>query len=58
MQLHAWDDTAAVNFDRQLWAELTSLRFLADDYDVLILGPIGVRKTFLANALGHNWQNS
>ena len=21
MQLQAWDDTAAVNFDQQLWAE-------------------------------------
>ena len=53
MQLHAWDDTAAVTFDQQLWSELTSLRFLADAYNVLIMGPVGVGKTFLANALGH-----
>ena len=53
MQLHAWDDSAAVSFDQQLWAELTSLRFLADAYNVLIMGPVGVGKTFLANALGH-----
>ena len=53
MQLQAWDDTAAVTFDHQLWAELTSLRFLADAYNVLIMGPVGVGKTFLANALGH-----
>jgi DNA replication protein DnaC len=53
MQLPAWDDTTAVIFDRELWAELTSLRFLADAYNVLILGPVGVGKTFLANALGH-----
>ena len=53
MQLQAWDDTAAVSFDQQLWAELTSLRFLADAYNVLIMGPVGVGKTFLANALGH-----
>ena len=53
MQLHAWDDTAAITFDQQLWAELTSLRFLADAYNVLIIGPVGVGKTFLANALGH-----
>jgi DNA replication protein DnaC len=31
---------------------LTSLRFLADAYNVLIMGPVGVGKTFLANALG------
>lgn len=28
MQLQAWDDTAAVSFDRELWAELTSLPWL------------------------------
>ena len=39
-------------------SSVTSLQFLADAYDVLILGPIGVGKTFPANALGHNWQNS
>ena len=53
MQLHAWDDSAAVSFDQQLWAELTSMRFIADAYNVLIMGPVGVGKTFLANALGH-----
>ena len=53
MQLQAWDDSAAVSFDQHLWAELTSLRFLADAYNVLIMGPVGVGKTFLANALGH-----
>ena len=31
----------------------TPLRFLADAYNVLIMGPVGVGKTFLANALGH-----
>ncbi|KBZ57169.1 hypothetical protein K875_05687 [Mycobacterium [tuberculosis] TKK-01-0051] len=53
MQLPAWDDTAAVSYDRQLWAELTSLRFLADAYNVFIMEPVGVGKTFVANALGH-----
>jgi DNA replication protein DnaC len=53
MQLQAWDDSTEVTYDKQLWAELTSLRFLADSYDVLILGPVGVGKTFLANALAH-----
>ncbi|MEV4130166.1 ATP-binding protein [Nocardia sp. NPDC049707] len=50
MQLPAWDNTTAVTFDSELWAELTSLRFLADAYNVLIMGPVGVGKTFLANA--------
>jgi DNA replication protein DnaC len=53
MQLPAWDDSSEVSYDKQLWAELTSLRFLADAYNVLIMGPVGVGKTFMANALGH-----
>lgn len=27
--------------------------FVLDSYNVLIMGPVGVGKTFLANALGH-----
>lgn len=53
MQLPAWDDSTEVHYDRQLWAELTSLRFLNDAYNVLIMGPVGIGKTFMANALGH-----
>jgi DNA replication protein DnaC len=53
MHLDAWDESTKVTYDRQLWAELTSLRFLADSYNVLVMGPVGVGKTFLANALGH-----
>lgn len=53
MQLQGWDASTAVTFDRQLWAELTSLRFLEASYNVLVMGPVGVGKTFLANALGH-----
>lgn len=53
MMLEAWDDTTSVTFDRALWSELCSLRFLADAHNALIMGPVGVGKTFLATALGH-----
>ncbi len=45
-------DTGAV-FDRELWNELCSLRFLDDARGALLLGPVGVGKTHLATALGH-----
>ena len=49
----AWDDTAKVKFDRALWNELVSLRFVETHAHVTIVGPVGVGKTFLAHALGH-----
>jgi DNA replication protein DnaC len=51
--LENWDDTARISFDRALLNELASLRFLAAHHHVLIVGPVGVGKTFLAHALGH-----
>ena len=53
MVLEAWDETAAVSYDRAIWAELTTLRFVDENHNALILGPVGVGKTFLATALGH-----
>jgi DNA replication protein DnaC len=53
MRLERWDDTAKVGYDRQVWDELVSLRFVDAGHNVLILGPVGVGKTFLATALGH-----
>jgi DNA replication protein DnaC len=53
MRLDSWDESAAVRYDRQLWNELTSLRFLDGPHGALILGPVGVGKTHLASALGH-----
>ena len=53
MVADAWDDTAAVTYDRAIWAELTTLRFVDENHNALILGPGGVGKTFLATALGH-----
>lgn len=51
--LEAWDETAKVTFDRALLTELFSLRFIETHHHVLIAGPVGVGKTFLAHALGH-----
>ncbi len=53
MVLEAWDDTTTVAFDRALWSELCSLRFLTDAHTAMIMGPVGVGKTYLATALGH-----
>lgn len=53
MRLEAWDESTKVSFDRQLWNELCSLRFLEETASVLILGAVGVGKTMLASCLGH-----
>lgn len=53
MTMDRWDDTAAVTYDRDTWAELGSLRFVEAAHNVVIMGPVGVGKTFLATALGH-----
>lgn len=53
MTLDRWDDTAQITYDRNVWNELCSLRFVESGHNALILGPVGVGKTFLATALGH-----
>jgi DNA replication protein DnaC len=53
MQLEMWDSTARVTYDQTLWKELVSLRFLERHTHLIIAGPVGVGKTFLAHALGH-----
>lgn len=53
MRLDTWDDTAAVRYDRTLWTDLTSLRFLDGPHGALLLGAVGVGKTHLATSLGH-----
>lgn len=53
MTLEAWDDTAAITYDRAVWTELVSMRFVDQARNAFILGPVGVGKTFLATALGH-----
>lgn len=53
MRLELWDPTAKVHYDKRVLAELGSLRFVDAGKNVVLLGPVGVGKTFLANALGH-----
>jgi IstB-like ATP binding protein len=46
MRLDAWDATAAVRYDQQLWNELVSLRFAEAAHGALILGPGSARPTW------------
>ena len=48
-----FDWEAPVNFDRQCVKDLLALGFVTRREDVILLGPVGVGKTFLASALGH-----
>lgn len=48
-----WDAKARVTYDRRLLDELRTLRFLEQNHHVSILGPVGVGKTMLAHAFGH-----
>ena len=53
MTLDRWDDTAKITYDHHVWNELCSLRFVESGHNAVIMGPVGVGKTFLATALGH-----
>lgn len=53
MMIERWDPSSKVSFDKRLLNELMSLRFLESHQNSVILGPVGVGKTFLATALGH-----
>jgi len=53
MVVERWDKSTKVQFDRRVFQELCSLRFVEDARNVIILGPVGVGKTFLGSALGH-----
>lgn len=48
-----WDNSATVQYDKELLNELVSLRFVEAREHVAIVGPVGVGKTFIAQALGH-----
>lgn len=47
-----WD--AEITVDRDRLKELFSLEFISRKENVLICGPVGVGKTFIANALAHS----
>lgn len=53
MVMERWDPSSKVRYDKRVLAELMSLRFVDAKKNALVLGPVGVGKTFLANALGH-----
>lgn len=50
--LEAFDWTAPVRLDKRALQALFSLQFLARKQHVILVGPVGVGKTFLAQALG------
>jgi DNA replication protein DnaC len=47
-----WD--AAITVDRDRLKDLFSLEFISRKENILICGPVGVGKTFIANALAHS----
>lgn len=47
-----WD--AAITVDRDRLKDLFSLEFISHNENALICGPVGVGKTFIANALAHS----
>jgi DNA replication protein DnaC len=53
MTLDRWDDTARITYDHATWNELWSLRFVESGHNAVVMGPVGVGKTFVATALGH-----
>jgi DNA replication protein DnaC len=48
-----WDPTTKVTYDHGVFDELCSLRFIDAGHNAVIMGPVGVGKTYIANALGH-----
>lgn len=48
-----WDDATKVTYDRATLDELCSLRLVDAGHNALVMGPVGVGKTFVASALGH-----
>ena len=53
-RLEDFDWTAAITLDRRLLDAVFSLEFLSRHEHVLLVGPAGVGKTFLAQGLGYS----
>lgn len=53
MRFELFDKSSKVSFDKKMLNELASLRFIEAHKHAVILGPVGVGKTFIATALGH-----
>lgn len=53
MRFELFDKSAKVSFNKKMLNELASLRFIETHRHAVILGPVGVGKTFIATALGH-----
>jgi DNA replication protein DnaC len=53
MRLDTWGELDDLTYDRELLADLATLRFSEAGHGLLILGPVGVGKTHVATALGH-----
>ena len=53
MRFELFDKSAKISFDKRMLNELASLRFIETHRHIVILGPVGVGKTFVATALGH-----
>ena len=53
-RLEDFDWSASITLDRRLMAAVFSLEFLDEHEHVLLVGPAGVGKSFLAQALGYS----
>jgi DNA replication protein DnaC len=53
MCFESWDPATKVTYDHAVLDELSSLRFVDAGHNALVMGPVGVGKTFIASALGH-----
>ena len=42
MVLEAWDESAKVTYDRAIWSELVSMRFVGQARNAFIMGPVGI----------------